>query len=212
MEFGVDVVHNVIPPSKKGGRQVEEFLLNEEQATYLALLMKNSPKVVKFKMRLNKEFFRLTKILAKILAQKQNAEWLEKRASGKIERKLETETIKKFVEYAKSQGSQSASKYYMAITKMENSSLFHLDMLEQKFPNLRDVLHGFQLSSLEMADHIVARALDEGMDKLMPYKEIYLLSKERVEQFVSIVGKTPIQVALNPQKMIRTDIKCPQLG
>lgn len=200
LEFGFTVASNVESGEKKRGGQVEEYLLNEEQATYLTMLMKNTQEVRKFKIFLNKEFFRQRRFLAKLISQKQNAEWLEKREAGKIERRLETDVIKEFIEYAKNQGSQNASKYYMIITKMQNSTLFHLDLLQQKFPNLRDVVEGFQLDTLKMADHAVARALKEGIEKQMSYKDIYILARQRIEGFACIIGKTPIQVALTLKK------------
>jgi len=174
---------------KKEGRPSEEFLLNEEQALYLGTLLTNNEPVRKFKRALVKEFGRMKRTIQKILSQKQNAEWLEKREAGKISRREETDTIKKFVEYAKGQGSQSAEKYYMNISKMQNQALF---FLEQKYPNLRDVLSLNQLSTIECADRITSRAIVEGMERLLPYKEIYQLAKARVEGFAEIHGKTLI--------------------
>lgn len=199
-ELGVVTTPLQQPASKKGGRKVEEYFLNEPQCVYLTTLLTNNPIVRKFKLFLTKEFFRQRKLLAKLLVQKQNAEWLEKRASGKIERRIETDTIQKFVEYAKAQGSQNAEKYYMVISKMENQTLFHLDFVQQKFPNLRDVVDGFALDSLKMADHAVSRAINEGMTENLPYKDIYKLAKQRVETFASVIGKMPIHIGLDNLK------------
>lgn len=195
-------------PLQKMGRPVVEYFLNEPQATFLTTLLRNNKVVVSFKKHLSKEFFRLRKILTKIISQKQNAEWLEKRESGKLERRIETDAIKVFIDYAKKQGSGSAEKYYMAISKMENNTLFHMELLKQKYPNLRNIVSCFQLTTLQAADHAVARALEEGMAKGMPYKSIYSLAKERVEGLAQILGKTPILLTLTSQKMIRTDAKC----
>ena len=182
-----------VDPNNKG-RRLEEYELNEPQAAYLSTLLTNNETVRKFKRRLVRDFFRQRKLLSKIIAQKQNTEWLEKRKLGKIERRLETDVIKEFVEYALSQGSKNAKTYYMNISKMENHTLFNLDMLEMKFPNLRDVLEGYQLFTLQNADRIVGRALKEGMERELFYKEIYKLAKQRVEMFVKLIGKTPIHV------------------
>ena len=187
-----------IKPEKAGG-VIEEYLLNEPQATYLSTLLTNNDVVRKFKCHLTKEFFRQRKLLYKLLSsittKKQNEEWLEKRASGKIERKLETDTIQAFIQYAINQGSKNAERYYMSISKMENSALF-IDYLQQKFPNLREIVNGFALDSLKMADHIVGKALKEGMAAMIPYKEIYQLARERVETFAGVIGKTPLQQLL----------------
>lgn len=196
------------PPNKAGG-VVEEFILNEAQATFLTTLLTNNETVRKFKAYLSKEFFRQRKMLYKLLAsiatQKENSEWLEKRSAGKLERRAETDVIQAFVQYAKNQGSQNAEKYYMAISKMENTALF-IDYLQQKFDNLREVVNGFALESLMMADRIAAKAIKEGMLAMLHYKEIYQLAKERVETFASVLGKSPIQMVL-AKKMIGTDTK-----
>ena len=173
-------------------RKSLEYLLNEPQSMYLILLSKNKDIVRKFKSHLTREFFRQRKYIIKLLAQKQNTEWLEKREQGKIERRVETDAIKEFVDYAIAQGSVNAKKYYMAISKMENHTLFNLDMLEMKFPNLRDLLGGYQLSTLQNADRIVARALKAGINKTMFYKDIYKLAKVKLETFVTLIGKTPL--------------------
>ena len=185
--------------NRKVGRQLEEYELNEPQATYLSTLLTNNESVRKFRHKLVDRFFKMRKTLSKLLSQKQNKEWLEKRAAGKIERRLETDAIKEFVDYAISQGSSNAKKYYMIISKMENKTLFHLDMLELKFPNIRDLVDGYQLSTLQNADRIIARALKEGIEREMNYKDIYKLAKERIEGFVQLIGKTPLQLALTKE-------------
>lgn len=177
------------PKSKKKRVQELEFLLNEEQAMFLGTLLRNTEPVLKFKERLVSEFRRMYKFILSLRNQRQNSEWLEKRASGKIERRVETDSIKKFTEYAKNQGSESSSKYYMAISKMENFALFHLELVKFEYSNLRDVVSGMGLDALKTADRIVARALEEGMEKKFYYKEIYKLAKARVETFADIFGK-----------------------
>ena len=195
-EWGVITTALPKPSSEKGGRPLDEYLLNEPQTTYLATLLTNNEIVRKFKRFLTNEFFRQRRLLNQIALQSHNEEWLEKRTSGKIERNVETDTIKKFVEYATNQGSQSAKKYYMAISKMENQTIFALDFVSQKFENLRDVINIKGLDLLKTADQIVSRAINQGMEKQLPYKEIYQFAKERVETFVEIMGKTPINEVL----------------
>lgn len=187
---------------KREGRPIESYDLNEGHAMFLGTLLTNNARVREFKLLLTKEFLRMKTLISKLIVQKQNAEWLEKREQGKIERRLETDTIKRFVEYAQSQGSQNAQKYYMIISKMENHSLFNLDFMEQKYPNLRDVVNGFALGSLQMADHVVAKALNEGIEKKMPYKDIYILAKTRVENFAAIIGKSPIEAVIGSKSLL----------
>jgi len=171
------------------GRPVEYAELSEIQATFLITMMKNSDIVLKFKERLVIQFFKLRDSQDRIRSNYRNNEWTEIREQGKIPRRLETDVIKEFIDYATEQGSKSAQMYYMNITKMENKALF---IVEQKYKNLRDVLGVVELSTIQNADHIVARALRDGMNDKLAYKDIYKLAKERVEMFAEIRGKSQI--------------------
>jgi phage regulator Rha-like protein len=173
----------------KTGRPVQAVLLNESQAMFLGALFRNSPEVIVFKKRLVKEFARMKNELVRIAAQNQNAQWLETRHAGKETRLIATDSIKAFVSYAKGQGSTKAEMYYANISKMENKALF---LLEQKYTNLRDTLDIHQLSTIKSADQIVMKALKDGMDKGMHYRDIYAMAKLRVESFAEIIGKTLI--------------------
>ena len=190
-DFGVVTFEMLKPKSKKGGRPTRIAWINEGQTVFLISLMRNSKVVVRFKKELTKEFFRQRRLIAQLLTQRTNAAWIEQREQGKLSRREETDTIKEFIEYCKIQGSKSAEKYYMNISRMENRALF---ILEQRFPNIRDVLSGQQLQIIASADIAVARALKFGMGEEMHYKEIYQLAKKRIEEFAEIVGKTPIPI------------------
>lgn len=178
---------------KSKGRPVRIAWLNEGQFVFLVTLMRNSEIVVKFKQELTKEFFRQRKLIAHLLTQRQNTEWLEQRKQGKLNRKEETDSIKEFIEYAKAQGSTSARFYYPAITKMENKALF---ILEQRFPNVREVLSGQQLQTLASADLVIKRALISGMKQKMPYRDIYKMAAARILEFADLVGKTPVPIPI----------------
>ncbi len=187
---------------KKRGGQVEEYVINEQQYFFLATLCQNSEKIVKFKKAITKQFFKMRKILNDFTIQKQNAEWIAKRDAGKIERRLETDMIKEFVEYAIKQGSKSANKYYMIISKMENTTLLNIELLNQEFDNMRDHVEGLDLDLLKMADLIVSQALKEGMQREMWYKDIYILARDRVEAFAILMGKSPLRLENKKNKMI----------
>lgn len=174
---------------KSGGRPTTFCMLDEEQSLFLVSLMRNSEIVVNFKDTMTREFQRMKNELIRISSQNQNAEYLEIRKAGKQTRLIATDTIKTFVDYAKNQGSTKAEMYYANISKMENQALF---LLDQKYPNLRNVLNIHQLSTIKSADMIVMKALSDGMERCLPYKEIYQLAKLRVESFAEIIGKTLI--------------------
>ena len=54
------------------------------------------------------------------IKEKTTQTWIETRQAGKLTRKAETDTIKKLVEYAKSQGSTHADMLYMTYSKLAN--------------------------------------------------------------------------------------------
>lgn len=57
-EFG-RIAFQTRNPARQGGRPTEVAMLNEQQATLLLAFMRNSPKVIEFKIALVKEFFRM---------------------------------------------------------------------------------------------------------------------------------------------------------
>ena len=66
--FGVIAFERQQPTKKKGGRPIEAFLLNEDQAMFLGTLFRNAERVIEFKQRLVTEFSRQRKILAQSLS------------------------------------------------------------------------------------------------------------------------------------------------
>jgi hypothetical protein len=173
------------------------WYLNEAQVNFAGTLSRNTKEAVKFKYNLVKAF----ELAKKLLQQRSNAEWIEARDAGKRNRKQETDGIKAFVEYAKSQGSQSAEKYYMSISRMENKALF---LVEQKYPNLRDVLGVAELGLMAVADTIVLNALRDGMAQALHYKDIYKLAKQRVETLGAAHGKVTIPLSLIERNLKRS--------
>lgn len=173
----------------RGGRPVNYAQLDELQATFLITLMRNSEKVVLFKEKLTKEFYQQRNVIAKLISQQRDPNWQNVRSDGKIIYKKKTDIIKQFVDYATKQGSSSATRYYSNLAKMENKALF---FIEQKYKNLRDIMTIKQLMQACTADDVIEKALIDGMNDGLPYKDIYLLAKERVISFASIIGKSPV--------------------
>lgn len=173
-----------------GGRQSEYCYLDEEQATFLVTLMKNSEPVVKFKYRLSREFHRMKKEITRIQAVARNnslnIEWVEARESGKPVRRQETDVLKQLVAYA---GSTNAHRYYGIYSRMANEILFNI---QQKAGNLRDVCNAGQLGTLKVVDHIIERSLLEGMTAGIHYRQIYRDTKAKVMQFAELFGKSTI--------------------
>lgn len=174
---------------KSGGRPLEFALLNEPQTTFIITCMRNTEIVLNFKKKLVKEFYNMKKTLSQISTRQTNDEWIQLIKTGKLTRKIETDIIKEFVEYAKKQGSTKSEFYYMKISEMENKGLF---LIQEKFPNIRQILSGQQLQIISSADQIVEKALKEGMENNQNYNEIYQTAKERIETFSKIIPKTTV--------------------
>jgi phage regulator Rha-like protein len=179
------------------GRAIIEHLLTEQQALLLVSLMKNSPEVIKFKVKLVNAFIKYRNIAAKLTIQKNNADWLAKRHDTKAMRRECTDKIQKFIAYAESQGSKSASMYYMNITKMQLTGLF---LMEQKFPNARDVMSMRQLNLVEMADEAIADSLEDAMNQGLHYKDCYKKAKEKIEALAKIFPPSPLPCLFDKPK------------
>ena len=178
---------------KTKGRDAEVFDLDEEQATLVVMLMKNTPIVRKFKSTLAKEFFKQRLMIQTLLNQQKDPERMIVRERTKVIRKECTDVIQQFVSYAKEQGSKSAEKYYMNLSRMELTGLF---LIEQKFPNARDVMSIRQLNLIEMADEAIAISLSESMRDNIPYKECYQIAKERICMLARIFPPSPLPLLL----------------
>lgn len=174
---------------KTAGRPGEEIILDEQQTTFLITLMRNSKITVAFKKKLTQAFFKMRTALANLASQRHDPAWLDMRKDGKISQRRKTDTIKRFVEYATQQGSKSANKYYMVLAKMENSALF---FLEQRFKNVREVLIIRQLMIVSMADDVVEKALQDGMNENLSYKDCYNLAKDRIITFAKLACRSPV--------------------
>lgn len=180
----------------KGGPSRITYFLNERQATLMGMLQRNSEKSVAFKDRLEKDYHKCKSLLLSLGKAQTTEEWQQARLEGKSDWRSETDSIKNFIEYARSQGSENPDMYYTTFTKMENAALF---VVAGKFKNLRDVMTSKQLRTIGVCDTIVERAIDEGMKMGMPYKDVFQLAKQRVITFAALYGKSEVV-----QKMLET--------
>lgn len=174
---------------KKGGRPVEGYLLNEDHFILLVLLAKNSPESIELKIRVSDEFRRMKKTISNLIAQRQDPNWQNVRSDGKAIYQQKSSIIKEFVEYAESQGSTSAARYYSNLATMENKALF---FIERKYKNMREIMTIKQLMQVATADDVIEKAIKEGMEKELHYKEIFQLAKGRVIAFAQIIGKSQL--------------------
>ncbi len=102
------------------------------------------------------------------------------RAEGKMIRRVETDAIKEFIEYAKNNGSKNSDRYYAIITKATNEIL-------NIGAGQRDSLTAMQLEHLAMVERVIANALTQGIEKGMNYKDIYKLASSKAKQVYQVV-------------------------
>lgn len=171
-DFGTLLISN---EESTGGRPIELFLMNEEQATFLMTLLKNSKKVVAFKKELVRQFYEMRRILL----ERQSPHWQATRLESKTTRRMETDEIKALVEYAKANGSKNADKYYVNFTKLANKVVGIP-------PDSRDAITASQLNNLILIEHIIGEIIKAGIRQGNYYKDIYQACKKQLEQFTVV--------------------------
>lgn len=108
------------------------------------------------------------------IASEKDEKWLAIRRETKQVRRMETDTIKKFVEYAKSDGSKNADTYYMNFTKLVQNHL-GIKQGERDYVDQRTLLH---IKSLET---IVDLHVSKLMKENVYYKDIYSETKKLIQ-------------------------------
>lgn len=168
-EFGT---LSILNEESTGGRPMEVFLLNEEQATFVITLLRNSKVVVRFKKELVRQFY----AMRCFLIEKQSKLWKDMRTTNKENRLKETDVIKLLIEYAKKQGSSHSDKLYLTYTKLANS-IINGD---------RDNMTASTLNNLTLVENIIKQTIEIDMSMGMHYRDIYIDCKERIEQFAEV--------------------------
>lgn len=166
MLFGLLGAHQT---ESTGGRPEEIFDLNEEQATFLITLLKNTGKVVEFKTELVRQFY----AMRRLILEQQSNEWKFFRQQGKIVRFSETDTLKELFEYAKARGSTNPNKIYTNYTKLANKTV--------GIKSVKDATT-MQLNYLMLVENIFIQIILAGMDVDRNYHDIYRDCKERATQ------------------------------
>lgn len=162
--------------SGKRGQPEKIYYLNEEQATFVITLLRNSKTVVKFKKELVRQFY----AMRKFLLDKQSKQWNDTRLANKENRLKETDVIKMLVDYAKEQGSTHSDKLYLTYTKLAKSIV----------GGNRDAASVTDLNNLTLVESIILQTIRIDMSMNMPYKDIYKDCKDRLERFADIAYLT----------------------
>ncbi len=128
------------------------------------------------------EFILMEKLLAKQAKERETIAFQLMRAEGKDVRKVLTDAISRFINYAKGNGSQSADKYYSIITQLTYKSFL---LIEPKASEIREILTAVQLSQLQTLELMAASILIKGIDSKQSYKQIYQQLKAELNEFSS---------------------------
>ena len=140
-------------------------------------------KALEWQDKFNDAFY----LLEQALLRQNNLEWKQEREQGKQIRIGLTDEIKTFIDYAVSQGSQNAKRYYTTITKMNYKALGLIEANEKIDKNFRNTLDIMDLHNLLSSEQVARKALMEGVEQKLHYKDIFQLAKQRVLQFADII-------------------------
>ena len=114
-----------------------------------------------------------------LLLERSSAIWQDTRSLGKEVRRMETDAIKKFVEYATVQGSQNAGRYYTGLSRLADRTAGITE---------RDKAQVVQLTSLILIEKLIAQEITVGIEAGKHYKDIYQSIKDRLAAFNAAVG------------------------
>lgn len=164
-EFG-RVTFQMIPFETNGGiQEIKVYLLNEEQATFLITLMRNTPQVVLFKQQLVKEFYSMR-------------QELEKR---RLERDAELKSRKELTDKIRSYLGNDNGKY-IAFTQMIYKVIFGKDAkgLREEYgihdkTSPKDFMTADDVSKIKAAEQKAVTMLELGFDYYKVKEQLSLL-------------------------------------
>ena len=168
------------------GQDFRFFEMNKPAYSLLVMGFTGN-KALKTKRAFNDAFYQMEQILLR----QDNLEWKGTREQGKQIRIELTDEIKTFVNYAIAQGSKNASKYYITITKMQYKALGLIEKNEKINKDFRNTLDSMDLNHLLAAENVARKALINGIEQELHYKDIFQLAKKNVMQLADIMIITP---------------------
>ena len=106
-----------------------------------------------------------------LLLERSSTIWKDTRSFGKEIRRMESDAIKQFVDYAAAQGSRHAERYFINLSRLADRAAGIVD---------RDKAQVVQLTTLLLAEKVIEREILKGIAEEKPYREIYLQIKARL--------------------------------
>lgn len=158
----------------KNGRMNREILMTKQG---FLLYVFNIQGYDIFKLQYINEFDRLQDLLR----EKQSEEWLKTRKQGKLVRRGETDVIQQLIQYAINLGCKNTKFFYSNYTRMVN-----------KFNGIgtgqREFADWITLNKIAQSEDIVQKEILKGMEQGLHYSVIYERCKEKVKQYIDLVG------------------------
>jgi Rha family phage regulatory protein len=161
------------------GQKFKAYLMDRRAFSLLAMRF-TGKRAFEWQVKFNDAFYAMESQLLKEKNNKKDTLWVEQRNQGKLIRLTAMDTVKNFVDYATTQGSQNSKFYYKHIT---NACYKCLQLIQLGKPNLRDTLDLLQLHQLMMAEIVAERSIRKHMDEGEHYKAIFTLVKKDLEAF-----------------------------
>jgi len=168
------------------GTDFDVYLMSREFFSLVSMRL-TSKKAFEWQVKFNQAFYDMESALLEVQHNKSDIEWTATRLIGKSARKLETDAIADFVEYATLQGSKSSKFYFKHIT---NATYKALGMMVQKHPKLRDQMNIYEVSELMLAERFAAHKIHEYMNLERHYKDIYETVKNDLIDFADSIKLT----------------------
>lgn len=152
---------------EQNGQRYPKYIMNRDGFSLLVMGFTGKD-ALEWKLQYIKAFNQMESFIK----EKSTQTWVETRKAGKLTRKAETDTIKKLVGYAKTQGSEHSEKLYMTYSKLAN---------KMAGISKRDEATVMQLNNLSLIENIILHVIDTGILTGKHYKEIYQDCKKRLE-------------------------------
>ena len=130
-----------------------------------------------FKLQYINEFDRLQDLLR----EKQSEEWLQTRKQGKLVRRGETDVIQQLVQYAINLGCKNTKFFYSNYSKMVNK-------FNDIWTGQREFVDWGTLMKISQSEDLVQKEILKGMEQGLHYSVIYEKCKEKVKQYIDLVG------------------------
>ncbi len=171
------------------GQDFRYIEMNRSAFTILVMSF-TGKKALQWKLNFENAFCHMEQALLR----QSNLEWKREREQGKQIRLELTDEIKIFVEYATAQGSQNAEKYYITLTQLQYKALGLIEKNEKIDKQFRNTLDMMELNQLLSAEMIARKALSEGIERKLHYKDVYQFAKSQVFQFASLIIKPELLI------------------